>query len=376
TLISVLVIACPCALGLATPTAVTVGVGRGAELGVLIKSAEVLEVAPRLSVVVVDKTGTLTQGRPTVSEVKGFGVPPNEVLAVAAAVEKNSQHPLAQAIVRRAQEEGVTVEEAEGLNTVGGKGVTATVRGQRVAVGNRALIVELGIAVPGKVDEELAVAEGRGCTVSLVATGDMVVGLVAITDELKPSSATAIRALREMGVRVVMLTGDSALAANEIARQADIEEVIAEVLPQDKAAKVRQLQQEGGIVAFVGDGINDAPAMAQADVGIAIGGGTDIAVEAGDVVLVKDDLVDAVAAIQLSRKVMQRIRQNLFWAFAYNTLLIPVAAGLLWPVFHITLRPEIAGLAMAMSSVTVITLSLTLKRYVPPARRSAAPALR
>lgn len=376
TLISVLVIACPCALGLATPTAVTVGVGRGAELGVLIKSAEVLEVAPRLSVVVVDKTGTLTQGRPTVSEVKGFGVPPNEVLAVAAAVEKNSQHPLAQAIVRRAQEAGVTVEEAEGLNTVGGKGVTATVRGQRVAVGNRALIVELGIPVPGKVDEELAVAEGRGCTVSLVAAGDVVVGFVAITDELKPSSATAIRALREMGVRVVMVTGDSALAANEIAHQADIEEVIAEVLPQDKAAKVRQLQQEGEIVAFVGDGINDAPAMAQADVGIAIGGGTDIAVEAGDVVLVKDDLVDAVAAIQLSRKVMQRIRQNLFWAFAYNTLLIPVAAGLLWPVFHITLRPEIAGLAMAMSSVTVITLSLTLKRYVPPARPSAAPALR
>lgn len=331
--------------------------------------------APRLSVVVVDKTGTLTQGRPTVSEVRGFGVPPNEVLAVAAAVEKNSQHPLAQAIVRRAQEQGVTVVEAEGLNTVGGKGVTATVGAQRVAVGNRALIVELGIAVPEKVDEELAVAEGRGGTVSLVAAGDVVVGFVAITDELKPSSATAIRALREMGVRVVMVAGDSALAANEIARQADIEEVIAEVLPQDKAAKVRQLQQEGEIVAFVGDGINDAPAMAQADVGIAIGGGTDIAVEAGDVVLVKEDLVDAVAAIQLSRKVMQRIRQNLFWAFAYNILLIPVAAGLLWPVFHITLRPEIAGLAMAMSSVTVITLSLTLKRYVPPARRGTAPVL-
>ncbi len=376
TLISVLVIACPCALGLATPTAVTVGVGRGAELGVLIKNAEVLEVAPRLTTVVVDKTGTLTRGRPTVSEVKGFGLPPHEVLAVAAAVEKNSQHPLAQAIVRRAQEEGVTAEEAEELNTIGGKGVTAALRGQRVAIGNRALIAQLGIAVPEEVDKALAVAEGRGCTASLVAVGDEVVGFIALTDELKPSSAEAIRALQGMGVRVVMVTGDSALAAHEIARQAEIKEVVAEVMPQDKAARVKQLQERGETVAFVGDGINDAPAMAQADVGIAIGGGTDIAVEAGDVVLVKDDLLDAVAAIQLSRKVMQRIRQNLFWAFAYNIVLIPVAAGFLWPAFHITLRPEIAGLAMAMSSVTVVTLSLTLKRYVPPARRSAAPGLR
>jgi Cu+-exporting ATPase len=294
------------------------------------------------------------------------------VLVLAASVEKNSQHPLAQAIVRRAQDQGVACEEAVKLNTVGGKGVTATISGERVAVGNRALMAELGIPLPQEVANELAMAEGKGRTISLVAKSGSVVGFIAITDELKPSSRGAVRALQDMGVRVVMLTGDSALAAHEIAAQSGIEEVAAEVLPQDKAAKVRHLQEQGETVAFVGDGINDAPAMAQADVGIAVGGGTDIAVDAGDVVLVKDDLLDAVAAIQLSRKVMRCIRQNLFWAFAYNTVLIPVAAGVLWPVLHITLRPEIAGLAMALSSVTVVTLSLTLKRYVPPAKRSGA----
>ncbi|MBC7185852.1 MAG: copper-translocating P-type ATPase [Calditrichaeota bacterium] len=371
-LISVLVIACPCALGLATPTAVTAGVGRGAELGVLIKSAEVLEVAPRVTAVVLDKTGTLTRGQPVVTGVKGFGASENEILAIAAAVEQNSRHPLAQAILAKAAERGVVVEEVEGLNTLGGKGLTGTLRGKRVAVGNRALMAELGISVPDQVAQELARAESKGQTTTVVAVGERVVGLMAIADPLKPTSREAVSALRRMGLRVVMLTGDTARVAHEVATEAGIEEVAAEVLPQEKAAKVKELQGQGEVVAFVGDGINDAPAMAQADVGIAIGGGTDIAVEAGDIVLMKDDLLDAVAALQLSRKVMQRIRQNLFWAFAYNTVLIPVAAGALWPVLHLTVRPELAGLAMALSSVTVVTLSLTLRAYVPPVKRAAA----
>jgi Cu+-exporting ATPase len=372
-LISVLVIACPCALGLATPTAVTAGVGRGAELGVLIKSAEVLEVAPRVTAVVLDKTGTLTRRQPAVTEVKGFGLPEREVVAIAAAVEQNSRHPLAQAILAKAEEQGVVIEEVEGLNTLGGKGLTGMRRGTRVAVGNRALMAELGISVPEQAAKELALAESKGQTTTLVAVDERVAGLMAIADPLKPSSREAVAALRGMGLRVVMLTGDTARAAHEVATQADIEEVAAEVLPQEKAAKVRELQEQGEVVAFVGDGINDAPAMAQADVGIAVGGGTDIAVEAGDIVLMRDDLLDAVAALQLSKKVMQRIRQNLFWAFAYNAVLIPVAAGALWPVLHLTVRPELAGLAMALSSVAVVTLSLTLRRYMPPVKRTGAP---
>ncbi|MDZ7337925.1 MAG: heavy metal translocating P-type ATPase [candidate division KSB1 bacterium] len=369
TLISVLVIACPCALGLATPTAVTVGVGRGAELGLLIKNAEVLERAPKVSAVVVDKTGTLTLGRPRVSRVQAFNTSEEEVLAIAGAVERHAQHPLAEAIVRRAEEAGVAMVQAEGLDTLGGKGVTATLNGRHVAIGNRMLMEEAGITLSRTVEDALRWAEDRGETIALVAVDQRVIGLIAITDPLKPTSAAAVGVLQEMGLRVLMVTGDTERSAREVARQAGIQEVVAGVLPQDKARKVAELQEQGATVAFVGDGINDAPAMAQADVGIAIGGGTDIAVEAGDLVLVRDDLLDAVAALQLSTKVMRRIRQNLFWAFAYNTVLIPLASGALWPALHLTLRPELAGLAMALSSVTVVTLSLTLRRYVPPVKR-------
>ncbi|MDZ7295436.1 MAG: heavy metal translocating P-type ATPase [candidate division KSB1 bacterium] len=369
TLISVLVIACPCALGLATPTAVTVGVGRGAELGLLIKNAEVLERAPKVSAVVVDKTGTLTLGRPRVSRVQAFNTSEEEVLAIAGAVERHAQHPLAEAIVRRAEEAGVAMGQAEGLDTLGGKGVTATLNGRHLAIGNRMLMEEAGIPLSRTVEDALRSAEDRGETIALVAVDQRVIGLIAITDPLKPTSAAAVGVLQEMGLRVLMVTGDTERSAREVARQAGIQEVVAGVLPQDKARKVAELQERGATVAFVGDGINDAPAMAQADVGIAIGGGTDIAVEAGDLVLVRDDLLDAVAALQLSTKVMRRIRQNLFWAFAYNTVLIPLASGALWPALHLTLRPELAGLAMALSSVTVVTLSLTLRRYVPPVKR-------
>ncbi len=369
TLISVLVIACPCALGLATPTAITVGVGRGAELGVLIKDAEVLEVAPRVSAVVVDKTGTLTVGRPRVSQVYAFNGSEEAVLSTAAAVERHAQHPLAEAIVRRAEEAGVTLQEAEGLNTLGGKGVTATLNGQRVAIGNQGLMAELGVPIPSAVAAALVSAEDKGQTTALVAVGDRLLGFIALSDALKANSAAAVRALQQEGLRVLMVTGDSERAAREVAHQAGIQEVVAGVLPPDKARRVMELQHQGATVAFVGDGINDAPAMAQADVGIAIGGGTDIAVEAGDIVLVRDDLMDAVAALQLSRKLMRRIRQNLFWAFAYNTVLIPLASGALWPLFQLTLRPELAGLAMALSSVTVVSLSLMVKRYLPPAKR-------
>ena len=368
-LISVLVVACPCALGLATPTAVTVGVGRGAELGILIKNGEALEVAEKITTVVFDKTGTLTKGKPEVTDILPVGISEQTLLGFTASVEKNSQHPLAKAVVRKAISTGITIEQADHFDTYGGKGVVAAVLGETVLVGNRLLMQEKGVMIPEEVEARITSFEQDGKTAILVAAGNQMAGVIAIADTLKETSKDAVRQLKSMGIQVVMITGDNKRTADAIARQIGIERVVAQVLPQDKAAEVKSLQEIGEIVAFVGDGINDAPALAQADVGIAIGSGTDVAIESGDVVLIKDDLLDSVAAIQLSKKVMGRIKGNIFWAFAYNTALIPVGAGVLYPFFGFVFKPELAALAMALSSVTVVSLSLLLKKYIPEAKK-------
>ncbi|PNX48451.1 MAG: copper-translocating P-type ATPase [Thermoplasmata archaeon M11B2D] len=367
-LISVLVIACPCALGLATPTAVTVGIGRGAELGVLIKNGEALEISERITTMVFDKTGTLTKGKPEVTDIVGVETENRVVLEMAASVETNSLHPLAEAIVRKAKEQDISLKDSSGFDTFAGKGVQAIVDGTVVVIGNRLLFKEQGIVVPTKVEEVLGGLEVQGKSVMFVAFDQRLVGLVGIADVVKDTTLVSMQQLKKMRLRLVMITGDNAKTAQAVAQQIGIDIVRAEILPQDKAQEVKKLQADGEVVAFVGDGINDAPALAQADVGIAIGSGTDVAIESGEIVLVKSDLLDCVAAVQLSRKVMARIKQNLFWAFAYNTALIPVAAGVLYPFLGITFRPEFAGLAMALSSVTVVSLSLLLKRYVPPAK--------
>jgi P-type Cu+ transporter len=368
-LISVLVVACPCALGLATPTAVTVGIGRGAELGILIKNGEALEVAEKITTVVFDKTGTLTKGKPEVTDIIPVGISEQTLLGLAASVEKNSQHPLAQAVVRKAGSTGIAIEQADHFDTYGGKGVIATVLGETVLVGNRKLMQEKGVPIPEETESRITAFEQDGKTAILIAAGNQMAGVIAIADTLKETSVEAVRQLKTMGIHVIMITGDNKRTADAIARQIGIERVVAQVLPQDKATEVKALQEKGEIVAFVGDGINDAPALAQADVGIAIGSGTDVAIESGDVVLIKDDLLDSVAAIQLSKKVMGRIKGNIFWAFAYNTALIPVGAGVLYPFFGFVFKPELAALAMALSSVTVVSLSLLLKKYIPEAKK-------
>ena len=368
-LISVLVVACPCALGLATPTAVTVGVGRGAELGILIKNSEALEIAEKITTVVFDKTGTLTKGKPEVTDIIPIGLPAETLLSLAASVENNSQHPLAHAVVRRAKLDGVKIEAAEQFTTFGGKGVSGRVMGEEVLAGNRALMHENGITIETGAESAIARSEREGKTAVIIAVGGKITGVIAIADTLKEAAPAAVAGLKTMGIDVIMITGDNRHTAEVIAHQCGITSVVAEVLPQGKTDEVKALQAKGEVVAFVGDGINDAPALAQADIGIAIGGGTDIAIESGDIVLVRDDLLDSVAAIQLSKKVMGRIRGNIFWAFAYNAALIPVAAGVLYPTFGITFRPEFAALAMALSSVTVISLSLLLKTYIPEVKK-------
>ena len=368
-LISVLVVACPCALGLATPTAVTVGIGRGAELGLLIRNGEALEISEKLTTVVFDKTGTLTRGKPDVTDIVPLGVAEERLLSIAAAVESNSQHPLAAAIVRRAESAGLDLPPSERFTTFGGLGVSALVEGAEVLIGNPPFLTEHGVTLPPEVAERIAALQDEGKTVVLVAVGGTLAGVIGIADTLKPTAKSAVSELKRMGLAVMMLTGDNERTAAAIAREVGIENVRAGLMPQEKVEEVRALQQRGEVVAFVGDGINDAPALAQADVGIAIGSGTDVAIESGDIVLIRDDLTDVVAAIQVSRKVISRIRQNLFWAFAYNAALIPIAAGLLYPFFGITFRPELAALAMALSSVTVVSLSLMLKTYIPPAKK-------
>ena len=366
-LISVLVVACPCALGLASPTAITVGIGRGAELGILIKSGEALEASDKLNVVAFDKTGTLTVGRPDVTDLAVYGVDEKELLRLAASAEKPSEHPLAEAVVRKAESEGIDLVSASNFEARPGKGVLAQVGARSVVAGNRMLFQEMKIDLDDNLLSKASGYEEQGKTAMLVALDGKVSGVLAISDQLKSSAVEAVAELKKMGLQVVMITGDNARSAAAVASQLGIDQVLSEVLPEEKAIEIKRLRQAGSRVAFVGDGINDAPALAEADVGIAIGSGTDVAIETGEIVLMKGDLRDAVAAIQLSRKVISRIKLNIFWAFAYNAALVPVAAGVLYPNFGITFRPELAGLAMALSSVTVISFSLLLKKYIPPA---------
>lgn len=364
-LISVMVIACPCALGLASPTAVTVGIGRGAEMGILIKGGDVLERAENVDTVLLDKTGTVTMGRPEVTSVDAFGIDERELLAHALPVESLSDHPLARAITDHARKAGVDPEGVRDFDLVDGRGVSGTVKGVKVLIGNRRMMNEAGIAIPRSVDERMAGMEREGKTASLVSISGMIAGIIGIEDPVKEGASEAVSSMKRMGIRTMMVTGDNPRTARAVAQKVGIEEVFSEVLPGGKSEKVDELQRKGRRVAFVGDGINDAPALARSDVGIAIGTGTDIAIDSAGIVLVGGNLKNALHSLKLSKKVMGRVRMNLFWAFAYNTALIPAAAGALHPLFGIHFRPEWGALAMALSSVTVITLSLMLKRYDP-----------
>jgi Cu+-exporting ATPase len=368
-LISVLVVACPCALGLATPTAITVGIGRGAELGILIRNGEVLEQSGTITTVAIDKTGTLTEGRPEVTDITPHHLSADDLISYAASVERLSLHPLAEAIVRKAEEADAPLHEVVGFESFSGKGVFGYIQDIPVLIGNRSLLEEHSIQIPKNALGSIVRFESEGKTVPLIAVNRTYAGCIAITDPIKSTSHEAVKVFEEMGLSVVMITGDNEHTAQVIGEEIGISRILAGVLPWDKAQEVSRLQERGEKVAFIGDGINDAPALAQADVGIAISSGTDVAVESGGIVLMKSDPIDAAAAIQLARAVMGRIRMNLFWAFFYNILLIPLAAGLLTPFFGITFRPEFAGLAMALSSVTVVSLSLLLRGYTPPAKK-------
>lgn len=369
TLVSILVIACPCALGLATPTAVTVGIGRGAELGILIREGEALETAARVSAVLLDKTGTITRGRPSVTDLIPFEFDETELLTTLSGVEKDSLHPLAAAIAAEVRRRGVAPKRVSSFNTHAGRGVSARLDGQKVLAGSVDFLVEQGVAIDEFPRATIRSLEEAGRTIVACALGGRLVGIAGIFDSPREDAAAAVAQLRRMGLRVGMITGDNPRTAAAIAHNVGIEEVVAGVLPERKVSEVRRLQREGHTVAFVGDGINDAPALAAADVGVAAGGGTDIAVESGRIILMKEHLLDVPAALKLSRAVMRRIRQNIFWAFAYNMLLLPVAAGLFHPFYGITFKPELAGLAMAASSVTVVSFSLLLKRFTPSALR-------
>jgi len=363
--VAVLVIACPCAMGLATPTAIMVGTGKGAEHGVLIKSATALEQLHRVDVLVFDKTGTLTVGRPDVTDViVAAGVAVDDVLAIAAAAEQGSEHPIGAAIVARAKECGLALPPVSEFTSVAGRGIDAMAPDGRVLIGNRLLMDERGTET-GALDAQAAALAQTGRTVIYVAFAGRVLGVIAVGDVLKPDAAASVLALRSRGVDVVMLTGDRRATAEGIARQAGIDRVLADVLPEDKARQVRTLRDEGKLVAMIGDGINDAPALAAADVGIAMGSGTDVAIEAADVTLMRGDVGGVVIALDLSRRTIRIIKENLVWAFGYNVVLIPVAAGLLYPLWGILLSPILAGAAMAFSSVSVVTNSLRLRRWRP-----------
>ena len=364
--VSVLIIACPCALGLATPTAVMVGTGKGAEHGVLIRGGESLETAHKLTAIILDKTGTLTRGEPMLTDVlPAPGCTEAELLRLVAGAESASEHPLGEAIVRGAKERGLQWGAVTGFNSLTGRGLEAIVDSHPVLVGNSRLMAERGIDVAALEPHLERLAE-EGKTPMLVAVNQRAAGVVAVADTVKENAAEAVAALTALGLQVAMLTGDNQRTAAAVARQVGIERVVAEVLPEHKAEEVRKLQREGHVVAMVGDGINDAPALAQADVGIAIGTGTDVAMEASDVTLIRGDLLGVVTAIQLSRATMRTIKQNLFFAFVYNTLGIPVAAGLLYPLFGITLSPVFASAAMALSSVSVVSNSLRLRSFHTP----------
>jgi len=362
--IAVIIIACPCALGIATPAAIMVGTGKGAENGLLIKGGEYLEKAHKLTTVVFDKTGTLTKGRPSVTDViRVGGLSDDEILRLAASAEKGSEHPLGEAVVRAAAERHLRLEDPTDFEAIPGQGVRARIGDRHVLLGNRTLMASAGIPAHAA-ESVLESIEEQGKTAMILAVDGKVAGVIAVADTLKDHSGAAVRALKAMGIEVIMLTGDNRRTAESIARQLGIDRVIAEVLPAQKVDVIKELQKRGQVVAMVGDGINDAPALAQSDVGIALGSGTDVAMEAGGIVLIKDDLRDVVASIQLSRRTVRKIRQNLFWAFFYNTALIPIAAGVLAGI-GIVLNPIIAGAAMGFSSVSVVMNSMTLRRFKP-----------
>jgi len=374
--VTVLVISCPCAVGLATPSAMMAGTGKAAEHGVLFKGAEAIENASKLRTIVFDKTGTLTKGEPSVTDVteNPNSQMPNskEVLRLAAIAEKNSEHPLGEAIVRGAETRGLALAEAESFNSIPGHGVEAKVEGRAVLLGNRKLMGE------HKIDFALLMSEAErleseGKTVMFVAIDGQPAGLIAVADTLKEHSAEAVKRLHKLGIETAMITGDNRRTAEAIARQVGIDRVLAEVLPQDKAEEVKKLQASGKKVAMVGDGVNDAPALAQADVGMAIGSGTDVAKETGDVILIKDDIRDVVVALEIAKATMRKVKQNLFWAFIYNVLGIPLGAGLFYPFVALIISPELAGLLMAISSVTVTLNTLLLKGFKPSIRRDDKP---
>jgi len=360
--VAVLIIACPCALGLATPTAIMVGTGRGAENGILIKGGESLETAHKLTAVIFDKTGTLSQGKPSVTDViEANGYSREVILQLAASAERGSEHPLGEAIVNKAKEEGLDLADPNQFEAIPGHGVIAKIDDKVVTVGNLKLMERERIELGGLYPKTQVLSE-EGKTPMYLAVDGKPAGIIAVADTLKENSKEAVKALHEMGIEVIMITGDNSRTAQAIARQVDIDKVLAEVLPGDKANEIKKLQENRHVVAMVGDGINDAPALAQADVGIAIGTGTDVAMEASDITLITGDLMGVVRAIKLSRRTMRTIKQNLFWAFAYNTAGIPIAAGVLYPFFGLLLNPMIAAAAMAFSSVSVLVNSLRLKR--------------
>ncbi|MEM4318546.1 MAG: copper-translocating P-type ATPase [Candidatus Pacearchaeota archaeon] len=363
--IAVLIIACPCALGLATPTAIMVGTGRVAQLGILIKEAEALEKAHKLTTIVFDKTGTLTEGKPIVTDILAIDkVDKKEILKYAATAEKSSEHPLADAIINKAKEEKIKIPDANFFEAVPGQGIIAKYERKKIFFGNRALMKKWGIKFE-TIEETIRSLENEGKTVMILAINKKIVGLIAVADTLKKFSKEAVQKLKKMGKEVIMITGDNKRTANAIARQLGIDYVLAEVFPEDKEKKISQLQKKGKIVAMVGDGINDAPALAKADIGIAIGAGTDVALETAQIVLIKNDLRDVITAIDLSSYTIKKIKQNLFWAFFYNSAGIPIAAGILYPFTGFLLNPIIAGMAMAFSSVSVVSNSLLMRRYNP-----------
>jgi len=344
------------------------GTGKGAEFGILFKGADAMEATAKVKVVVLDKTGTLTKGEPSVTDVVAVNGPSDEVLRLAAAAEVNSEHPLGEAIVRGAAAKGIDVQAADSFQAVPGHGVEAQLDGKTVLLGNRKLMAERAVGLDGLLPEAERL-EGEGKTVMFVAADGRTMGLVAVADTLKETSARAVRELKRLGMEVAMITGDNRRTAEAIGRQLGIDRVLAEVLPEDKAAEVRKLQGEGKTVAMVGDGINDAPALAQADAGMAIGSGTDVAKETGNVILIRDDILDVVAAVQVARSTMRLVKQNLFWAFGYNAAAIPLGAGILYPFVAQVVSPELAALLMATSSLSVTLNTLRMRGYVPPIKR-------
>ncbi len=362
--ITILIIACPCALGLATPTAIIMGTGKGAERGILIKNAAALEIAKKVTTVVFDKTGTLTKGEPEVIDVYSLGEKRNTILLLAASMESRSEHPLAEAIVNKAKAEKLSIKPPIEFKAIGGKGVSGKINGKNILVGSQSFMKDSKISIEG-FDESLDETEENGRTAVFVAVNKKVIGLISIADAVKETSAEAVAKLSQMHVDVYMITGDNERTAKAIAKQIGISEqnVLAQVLPGEKASKVKELQANGKIVAMIGDGINDSPALAQADLGIAMGSGTDVAMESGQIVLVKSDVRDVATAIDLSKYTVSKIKQNLFWAFGYNIILIPIAVGVLYPVNGMLLNPLLAGVAMALSSVSVVSNALTMKGY-------------